>query len=47
MCDVMRLDEKITMGCLNFGLAAIFGGVMSQKPNHDLWVIDLIYEVIG
>ena len=31
--------------CSNFGSAATLGGVMSQKPNLDLWLIDLTSEV--
>ena len=33
--------------CLIFGSVAIFGRVMSQKPNPDLWVINLTSEVTG
>ena len=42
----MYFADRITM-VLEFWLYGHFNGVMSQKPNPKLWVIDLTSEVTG
>ena len=40
--------EDYDGACLNFGSAGFFGGgVMSQKSNPDLWVIDMTSKITG